>query len=53
MFNCFSVGDFTPIRPKEDRHILDMIQHIPVKAGDLVCWDYRIGEGNFASTCCE
>ena len=32
------VGDFTPIRPVEDRDILDRFQHVPCKAGDLVCW---------------
>lgn len=32
------VGDFTPIRPIEDKEILDRFQHIPCKAGDLVCW---------------
>ena len=40
----YSVGDFTPIRPKEDQCILELMKHIPVRAGDLVCWDYRIGE---------
>ena len=32
------IGDFTPIRPMEDKDILDRFKHIPCKAGDLVCW---------------
>lgn len=32
------VGDFTPIRPVEDKDVLDRMTHIPCKAGDLVCW---------------
>lgn len=32
------VGDFTPIRPIEDKDVLDRFRHIPCKAGDLVCW---------------
>jgi hypothetical protein len=32
------VGDFTPIRPAEDRAVLEGVRHIPCKAGDLVCW---------------
>ena len=32
------VGDFTPIRPVEDRDILERFQHVPCKAGDMVCW---------------
>jgi len=40
------VGDFTPIRPVEDRDVINRMQHIPCKAGDLVCWDYRIPHAN-------
>jgi hypothetical protein len=32
------VGDFTPIRPGEDRDVLERMEHIPCRAGDLVCW---------------
>lgn len=32
------VGDFTPIRPIEDKSVLENFRHIPCKAGDLVCW---------------
>lgn len=32
------VGDFTPIRPIEDKDVLQNFRHIPCKAGDLVCW---------------
>lgn len=40
------VGSFTPIRPVEDRDIIRLIEHIPCRAGDLVCWDYRIPHSN-------
>ena len=40
------VGEFTPIRPKEDLDVISQFQHIPCKAGDLVCWDYRIPHAN-------
>jgi hypothetical protein len=40
------VGEFSPIRPGEDQEILDRFQAIPCKAGDLVCWDYRIPHAN-------
>ena len=32
------VGDFTPIRPIEDKDVLEKFRHIACKAGDLVCW---------------
>lgn len=40
------VGQFTPIRPKEDADIIARMEHIPCRAGDLVCWDYRIPHAN-------
>mmetsp|Transcript_17430 Transcript_17430/g.17520 ORF Transcript_17430/g.17520 Transcript_17430/m.17520 type:complete len:377 (+) Transcript_17430:221-1351(+) len=40
------VGDFTPIRPVEDADILSRFEHIPCRAGDLVCWDVRIPHAN-------
>lgn len=40
------VGDFTPIRPIEDKDVISGFQHIPCKAGDMVCWDYRIPHAN-------
>lgn len=40
------VGQFTPIRPKEDQDIIERFQHIPMKAGDVVFWDYRIPHAN-------
>jgi len=39
-------GDFTPIRPQEDRDILDRMTHIAVAAGDVCLWDYRLAHGN-------
>lgn len=40
------VGSFTPIRPNEDRDIIALFEHIPCRAGDLVCWDFRIPHSN-------
>jgi hypothetical protein len=40
------VGDFTPIRPIEDREVIERFTSIPCRAGDLVCWDYRIPHAN-------
>lgn len=40
------VGDFTPIRPVEDKDVLDRFQHISCRAGDMVIWDYRIPHAN-------
>lgn len=40
------VGQFTPIRPKEDADIIERMEHVPCKAGDMVCWDYRLAHAN-------
>lgn len=40
------VGSFTPIRPIEDREVIEQFRHIPCRAGDLVVWDYRIPHAN-------
>ena len=40
------VGQYTHIRPKEDREIMDRVVHIPVKAGSAVFWDNRIPHAN-------
>jgi hypothetical protein len=40
------VGEFTPIRPVEDKETLKRIQHIACGAGDLVLWDNRIPHSN-------
>lgn len=40
------IGDFTPIRPIEDKELISKFQHIPVSAGSLVCWDVRIPHSN-------
>ena len=40
------VGEFTPIRPKEDGDVLAMIDHVPCCAGSLVLWDWRIPHAN-------
>ena len=40
------VGDFTPIRPIQDKEVLKGMRHIPCRAGDMVCWDIRIPHAN-------
>lgn len=40
------VGQFTPIRPKEDADIMARMEHVACHAGDLVCWDYRLAHAN-------
>lgn len=40
------VGDFTPIRPLEDRAVIERFRHIPCRAGDMICWDNRIPHAN-------
>ncbi len=42
------VGQFTPIRPKEDVDVIERMEHIPCHAGDLVLWDVRIPHANAA-----
>ena len=45
------VGDYTHIRPKEDRDILDQVKHVPVRAGSAVFWDNRIPHANSYRHC--
>jgi len=40
------IGQYTHIRPKEDKEVMDRVQHIPVKAGCAVFWDNRIPHAN-------
>lgn len=40
------VGQFTPIRPKEDVDVISKMEHVPCRAGDMICWDYRIPHAN-------
>lgn len=40
------VGQFTPIRPKEDIDVISKMEHVPCRAGDMICWDYRIPHAN-------
>lgn len=40
------VGQFTPVRPAEDRDIIDGFCAVPCRRGDLVCWDFRIPHAN-------
>ena len=41
---CF--GEYTHLRPMEDREVMKQIQHIPVKAKSMVLWDYRLPHAN-------
>jgi hypothetical protein len=40
------VGEYTHMRPKEDRDVMDRVCHIPVSAGSAVFWDNRIPHSN-------
>lgn len=40
------VGQFTPIRPREDADIISRMTHVPCRAGDLVCFDNRLAHAN-------
>ena len=40
------VGDFCPIRPREDKQVIGRFQHVPVAAGSAVFWDQRIPHAN-------
>jgi hypothetical protein len=40
------VGEYTHIRPKEDREVMEQVCHIPVSAGSAVFWDNRIPHAN-------
>jgi len=40
------VGEYTHIRPTEERHIMDRVQHIRIQAGSAVFWDVRIPHAN-------
>jgi hypothetical protein len=47
------VGQFTPIRPKEDIDVIERFEHIPCRSGDLVLWDFRIPHANAAQNLLE
>jgi hypothetical protein len=38
------IGEYTHIRPTEDRDVMERIQHVPVQAGSAVFWDHRYVE---------
>lgn len=40
------LGDYTHIRPKEDSDVFRRVQHVPVRAGDIVLWDNRLPHSN-------
>ena len=40
------LGEFTPVRPREDADVLARVTHVGAGAGDLVVWDSRIPHGN-------
>lgn len=40
------VGDFCPIRPREDFTVISRYEHVPVPAGAAVIWDQRIPHAN-------
>ena len=40
------LGEYSPIRPREDREILNRVGHVAVPAGSIVFWDVRIPHGS-------
>ena len=40
------LGEYTHIRPREDAAVMQRVQHVPVRAGSAVFWDYRIPHAN-------
>eukprot|EP00980_Cylindrotheca_fusiformis_P028118 scaffold22581_cov123-Cylindrotheca_fusiformis.AAC.15 len=40
------VGEYTHIRPVEDREVMERVCHLPVSAGSAVFWDNRIPHAN-------
>jgi hypothetical protein len=44
--NAPCVGQYTHIRPVEDRPVMERVRHIPVRAGSVVFWDNRIPHAN-------
>jgi hypothetical protein len=40
------VGEYTHMRPKEDREVMERVCHIAVPAGSAVFWDNRIPHAN-------
>lgn len=45
-FSAPCVGEYTHMRPKEDKGVMDRVEHIPVRAGSAVFWDNRIPHAN-------
>lgn len=43
------VGDFTPIRPDEDRHVIERFEWLSYSAGSVVAFDFRTPHANAAS----
>ena len=40
------MGEYTHIRPKEDREVMERVLHVPVPAGSAVFWDNRLPHAN-------
>lgn len=40
------IGNYTHIRPKEDSAVMKRVRHVPVRAGSLVFWDFRLPHAN-------
>ena len=40
------LGEYTHIRPNEDCEVFKRVEHIPVRAGDVVLWDNRLPHSN-------
>lgn len=40
------IGQYTHIRPKEDREVMERVAHVPVRKGSAVFWDNRTPHAN-------
>ena len=40
------IGEYTHIRPTEDKAVMERVQHVPVRAGSVVFWDNRLPHAN-------
>ena len=46
VFSAPCIGEYSHIRPIEDKDVMMRMQHIPVRAGSAVFWDNRIPHAN-------
>lgn len=47
------VGDFTPIRPMEDKEVIERFEWVPYSAGSVIAFDFRTPHANAACNCMD